>query len=302
MLPVLVHHPAYDAASVADDHRFPMRKYSLVAALLRERGHGFVEPRPASSEELETVHDPAYVAAILDGTLDAKAARRIGFAITPAIARRTTASVGGTIQAARYALAGGRAVNLAGGSHHAGPDGGAGFCVFNDVAVAAEVMLAEQAVSRILVVDLDVHQGDGTARAFAGRDEVFTFSMHCEENWPVHKPPSDLDIGLPRGAGDGMYLTTLRQALARAFEAARPELVFYNAGVDPHEDDRLGLLKLTTGGLAARDCFVIETCAARNVPVCGVLGGGYARDPLEVARRHLLLVDAMSAPAGHVPA
>lgn len=302
MSPVLVHHPAYDAASVADGHRFPMRKYSLVAALLRERGHAFAEPRPASPEELETVHDPAYVAAILDGKLDARAARRIGFAITPAIARRTTASVGGTIQAARYALAGGRAANLAGGSHHAGPDGGAGFCVFNDVAVAAQVLLAEGAVSRVLIVDLDVHHGDGTARIFAGRDEVFTFSMHCEDNWPLHKPASDLDIGLPRGAGDGMYLTTLRRALAKAFEAALPDIVFYNAGVDPHEDDRLGLLKLTTGGIAARDRFVVETCAARNVPVCGVLGGGYSSDPLDVARRHLLLVDAMFAPAGKLPA
>ncbi|MEL7480482.1 MAG: histone deacetylase [Pseudomonadota bacterium] len=292
--PILVHHADYDAASVPDAHRFPMRKYSIVAQLLKARGFGFANPHPATPEELERVHRPGYVSDILNGTLDQKVARRIGFEITPAVARRARAAVGGTTLAARYALLHGAAANLAGGSHHAGPDAGAGFCVFNDVAVAAEVVIAEGEVKRVLIVDLDVHHGDGTAVIFAGREDVFTFSVHCEENWPRQKPPSDLDIGLPRGTGDGMYLMTLRKGLAKALDLARPDLIFYNAGVDPHQDDRLGYLCLTDGGLAERDRIVISACRKSGVPVCGVLGGGYSKDAEAVARRHLFLVDALT--------
>ena len=192
-------------------------------------------------------------------------------------------------------MAAGAAVNLAGGSHHAEADSGAGFCVFNDVAVAAEIMLGVEGISRILVIDLDVHQGDGTARIFAGREEVFTLSVHCADNWPIEKPPSDLDVGLPQGTPDAIYLTTLRQVLEQAFALAAPDFVFYNAGVDPHIDDKLGKLALSDGGLAARDRQVAEACQARNVPVCGVLGGGYSKDPMAVAKRHLILVEAFDS-------
>ena len=287
----IVHHPDYDAKTVADDHRFPMRKYALVAELLREAGHEFILPGYASADELQLAHDEAYVTAILTQTLDAKAARKIGFEITPAIARRSSASVAGTILAARHALEQGAAVNLAGGSHHAGPEGGAGFCVFNDVGVAGKLLLDERSVQRVAVIDCDVHQGDGTALIFRYDPRVFTASLHCEQNWPRDKPPSDLDIGLPKEAGDAAYLSTLEDLVDAALGTS-PDIVFYNAGVDPHEDDRLGLLSLSDDGLKARDTYVARACRSAGVPVCGVLGGGYARDALAVARRHTFLVEA----------
>jgi len=290
----LIHHPDYDAASVDDAHRFPMRKYTLVADMLRAQGHRLIAPNLARAEALERVHAPDYVSRVLTSSLDKKMARKIGFEMTPAVARRACAAVGGTLYAARFALAAGAAVNLAGGSHHANAEAGAGFCVFNDVAVAAEAMLASGQVGRVLVIDLDVHQGDGTARIFSGREDVFTLSVHCEDNWPTEKPASDIDIGLPQGTPDGIYLTTLQQVLARAFSQADPDFVFYNAGVDPHMEDRLGKLALSDGGLAARDRMVGEACQMRDIPICGVLGGGYSKDPLAVARRHLFLVEALN--------
>jgi len=288
----LIHHPDYDAASVADAHRFPMRKYTLVAQLARQGGHMLITPEPAGYRLLETVHDRDYVSDVLNGSLDAKAARRIGFELSPEIAARSRAAVGRTCHAAEFALSAGAAVNLAGGSHHADRAGGAGFCVFNDVAVAAERLLLQGDAKRVLIVDLDVHHGDGTARIFARREDVFTLSVHCEDNWPREKPASDMDVGLPKGTSDGTYLTTLRQVLTKAFEQAVPDFVFYNAGVDPHVDDRLGHLALSDGGLAARDRLVAEMCVAERVPVCGVLGGGYSTDANAVARRHMFLVEA----------
>lgn len=289
----LIHHPDYDAQSVDGAHRFPMRKYSLIGEVLRGRGATLIEPPPARQELLESVHAPAYVEAVLNSALAPQAARQIGFEMTPAIAKRTCASVGGTLYAAQFALSAGAAINLAGGSHHAHADMGAGFCVFNDVAVAAEALLKAGQARRILIIDLDVHHGDGTARIFTGRDEVFTFSMHCADNWPTDKPPSDLDVPLPQGAPDAVYLTTLQQVLARAFIEGQPDFVFYNAGVDPHIDDRLGKLALSDDGLAARDRMVAASCLQRDVPICGVLGGGYSKDPMAVVDRHLLLVGAL---------
>ncbi|MEL6257523.1 MAG: histone deacetylase [Pseudomonadota bacterium] len=291
MIP-LVHHPDYDAASVGDDHRFPMRKYSKVAAILRGRGAEFVQPTYAPAEWLSLAHEPGYVSAVLSQTVDRPTTRKIGFEITDAIARRTRASVAGTALAARLALEHGAAANLAGGSHHASYRGGAGFCVFNDVAVAAKLLLAEGAVRRILVVDCDVHHGDGTAVIFSSDPAVYTFSLHCEANWPRAKPPSDLDVGLAKGAGDDVYLEALDRALATAFEAANPDLVFYNAGVDPHADDRLGLLALSDAGLRRRDARVARQCKSNNVPICGVLGGGYSKDIDALAARHCLMVES----------
>ncbi|KCZ60177.1 histone deacetylase [Hyphomonas chukchiensis] len=276
MLP-LVHHPDYDARTVPDDHRFPMRKYALVADMLRAAGHDFIEPLLAPEAWLHLAHDPAYVGAILSQTLDAKAARRIGFEITPAIARRSRAAVGGTCLAARLAL----------------DHGAAGFCVFNDVAVGARLLLEEGAVRRVAVIDCDVHHGDGTALILASEPRAFTSSLHCEQNWPREKPPSDLDIGLPKGTGDAAYLAALERLVAEAL-ASGADLVFYNAGVDPHADDRLGLLSLSDEGLAARDRFVAEACASADVPLCAVLGGGYSFDASAVARRHCGLVAALA--------
>ena len=270
-----------------------MRKYSLVAELLAASGYAFECPDHAPQSALERAHDPAYVHAVLTSSLDPKSARRVGFEMTPAIAARTRASVGGTLLAARRALESGRAINLAGVSHHADYQGGAGFCVFNDVAVAALCLLDEGAVKRIAVIDLDVHHGDGTALIFADDPRVFTASLHCEDNWPRTKPPSDLDLGLPKGTGDLAYLEAARRLIDETLHQSEPDLVFYNAGVDPHADDRLGLLTLTDQGLRVRDTLVAEACAKRNVPLVGVLGGGYSKDALAVARRHTFLVEAM---------
>ncbi len=294
MLPI-IHHPDYDAASVGNDHRFPMRKYSLVAELLRDQGYHLEQPEHVPQAALELAHDPAYVHAVLTSSLDHKTARRVGFEMTPAIAARTRASVGGTLLAARRAIETGRAVNLAGGSHHADYQGGAGFCVFNDVAVAALKVLEDGIAGRIAVIDLDVHHGDGTALIFADDPHVFTASLHCEENWPRVKPPSDLDMGVSKGTEDGPYLEATGKLIEETFSRSKPDLVFYNAGVDPHAEDRLGLLNLTDNGLRQRDKRVVEACARQKVPVVGVLGGGYSKDASTVARRHTFLVEAMVA-------
>lgn len=270
-----------------------MRKYSLVAELLAASGYAFERPDHAPQSALERAHDPAYVHAVLTSSLDPKSARRVGFEMTPAIAARTRASVGGTLLAARRALESGHAINLAGGSHHADYQGGAGFCVFNDVAVAALCLLDEGEVERVAVIDLDVHHGDGTALIFADDPRVFTASLHCEDNWPRTKPPSDLDLGLPKGTGDLAYLEAARRLIDETLRQSEPDLVFYNAGVDPHADDRLGLLTLTDQGLRVRDTLVAEACAKSNVPLVGVLGGGYSKDALAVAHRHTFLVEAM---------
>jgi acetoin utilization deacetylase AcuC-like enzyme len=291
MVPV-VHHPAYVAPMPAG-HRFPMGKFGRLMALLLEDGVVGPEqvhrPEPAPPAVLERTHAPAYVAAVLDQTLDGAAVRRIGLPITPEVAGRSRAASGGTLLTARLALEHGIACNSAGGSHHAFATHGSGFCVFNDVAVAARALLAEGRIGRVLVVDLDVHQGDGTAAIFAGDPRVLTFSMHCRTNFPLHKQRSDLDLALDPGLEDDAYLALLAGHLPGLVEDARPDLVFYNAGVDPHVDDRLGRLALTEEGLWRRERYVLETCRKAGVPVAGVVGGGYAPDLEQLARLHTIL-------------
>ena len=295
----IVHHPEYDAPTVADDHRFPMRKYSELARYLESVGlvssvNPFVEPVPASFEMLCAAHDPDYVRACFDLTLDRQAQRVIGFELTDAVVRRSRLSCGGSYLAGKIALNEGIACSAAGGSHHAKRSGGAGFCVFNDVGVAVSALLAEGAIRRAMVIDCDVHQGDGTADIFAEEDRVFTVSLHCEKNWPTRKVPSDLDVGLAEGLTDGPYLGALEAALSEAFDRFSPDLVYYNAGVDPHADDRLGKLSLSDGGIAARDEFVLASVRSRGVPVVGVIGGGYSRDVPHLARLHGCLFHAAS--------
>lgn len=291
----VVHHPGY-VAPLPDGHRFPMAKYGRLIEMLREQGLAGGEnihaPELAPTEWLALAHDRAYVDAIVG--LDAGPAieRRIGLPLSPAMVLRSRLAVAGTVLAGELALAGGIACNAAGGSHHAGPTHGAGFCVFNDVAVAARVLQWQGRARRILIVDLDVHQGDGTAAIFRGDDSVFTFSLHCEHNYPVRKQTSDLDVGLPAGSGDAVYLATLALYLPDLFRRARPDLVFYNAGVDPHRDDRLGRLALTDEGLAMRERMVVEACRRASLPLATVIGGGYAPDIDALARRHALVTQA----------
>lgn len=269
-------------------HRFPMQKYPL----LRERVHRdlpgiCVEQAPPASEgELALAHTPNYVAAVLQGHLSAAQLREIGFPWSQPMAERACRSVGATILAARMALAEGVAANLAGGTHHASADRGGGYCVFNDVAVAARLMQAEwhrlhRRLLRVAVIDLDVHQGNGTAAIFRDDPTVFTLSLHGEKNFPFRKEAGDLDVNLPDGCTDGPYLAALDAALGKL--SARhsdgpPGLIFFLAGADPHEGDRLGRLKLTTAGLAERDRRVFAFARERRIPVALSMAGGYGHD------------------------
>ncbi len=272
-------------------HRFPMSKYSLLCQAVQATlpGIRLLEAQPATAAELALVHGGAWIDAVANGTTTALQQREIGFPWSQRMADRALFSVGATIQAARAALAGeGVAANLAGGTHHARADRGAGFCVFNDVAVAARLMQAEHQQRTgsdealpIVVIDLDVHQGDGTAAIFAGDPSVFTLSLHGERNYPVRKELSDLDVPLPDGCTDALYLHALDQALetvwARTADAP-PALAFYLAGADPHEGDRLGRLKLSYEGLAERDRRVFAALRGRRIPVAVSMAGGYGHD------------------------
>ena len=286
-------HPDY-APPLPPGHAFPMSKYALLLPALAARGQGVqrLDPALMPVEWLHAVHDAAYVDAVLAATVPPEIERRIGLPVTPAVARRTRLVAGGTYGAACHALANGWAANGAGGSHHAGPDGGAGYCVTNDLAIAANRLVAEGRVRCILIVDCDVHQGDGTARIMAGRSDIITLSIHAEKNFPVRKARSHLDIALPDGTGDSDYLAALEPALAALLARHRPELVLHQAGVDPHIDDRLGRLALTDAGLAAREALVARAVARAGAALAVTLGGGYARDPADVARRHALTLAA----------
>lgn len=283
----LFHHPDYVAA-LPTGHSFPMAKYALLLPALADAGQAVAlhTPDPMPQHWLEAVHDPDYVAAVLAATVDPVRERRIGFPVRPAVARRTLAVAGGTWGAALHALRHGYAVNGAGGSHHALPDGGAGYCVTNDLAIAAHRLISEGAVARILIVDLDVHQGDGSAVIFAGRPDVLTFSMHAARNFPVRKARSFRDVELPDGTDDAAYLGRLAAELPLLLDGERPGLVLFQAGVDPHADDRLGRLALSDAGLTARDAMVVAACRSRGIAIAATLGGGYAGDAMLVARRH----------------
>ena len=288
----IVHHPAY-RAPLPEGHRFPMEKFARLFEVLLADGvvgaKEAFEPQPAPRAWIELAHTPAYVGAVFDQTLDQAAVRRIGLPVDPDILARSRAAVGGTLAAARLALAHGIACNTAGGSHHAHSTHGAGFCIFNDVAVAIRVLAAEGLIGRALVIDCDVHQGDGTAEIFAGDDTAFTFSMHCSANYPASKRRSDRDVALPPGAGDAEYLAALEAELSVLVPSVQPDIVFYNAGVDPHRDDSIGRLALTDSGLRAREKMVLETCLDAGIPIAAVIGGGYADDIDALARRHATL-------------
>ncbi len=283
----VVHHADY-MAPPPERGSFKFDKYQLVMILLRESGAAMTEhvPPPMPRDWLAAVHDPDYVDSVLAATVPREKERRIGFPVTPHIAQRVQHTNGGTWRAAHLAMEHGFAANSAGGSHHSLHDTGAGYCVFNDLAVAANRLLADGDARRILIVDLDVHQGDGTASLTAGREAIFTFSMHAEKNFPVRKARSDLDLPLPDGTDDDGYLSALSQHLPRLIESHRPDLILYQAGVDPHAQDKLGRLALTDGGLERRDRFVIREARSRGIPVASAMGGGYGADQRVVAQRH----------------
>ncbi len=276
---------------------FKFDKYQLVMIALRESGHPITEhaPEPMPREWLEAVHCPQYVEDVFAASVPKEKERRIGFPVTPHIASRVRHTNGGTWLAAKLAMEHGFAANSAAGSHHALHDTGAGYCVFNDLAVAANRLIAEGDARRILIVDCDVHQGDGTASLTAGREDIFTLSFHAEKNFPVRKARSTLDIGLPDGTGDAAYLAELARHLPAILDDFAPDLVLYQAGVDPHQDDRLGRLCLTDAGLSRRDSYVVSQARMRDLPVASALGGGYGTDQREVANRHACSMLAMAA-------
>lgn len=286
-----IYHANGVAIPLPPDHRFPAIKYDLLLGLVRAAGlvdaSRIVEAAPVTAAEVELAHDPGYVRAVLDGTLPESEWRRVGLPWSPELIERTLRSVGATLAACNDALAGETAVNLGGGTHHAGPARGGGYCVFNDMAVALRVLLQGQRIRRALVVDTDVHQGDGTAAIFADDARVFTLSLHGARNYPAVKVASDLDVALPDGTGDDAYLGALGPALEEALARSAPGLAIFLAGADAWEGDRLGRLALTRAGLAARDRLVLSRLRDAGVPVAIVMGGGYAPDPADTARIHL---------------
>jgi len=293
MLPI-VHHPDY-LAPLKPGHRFPMSKYGYLREALVSRGllsaGAYPAPAPATAAQVSLAHDGGYVERVFSQSLSAQELRRIGLPGTEAVARRARLSSAGTLLAAWLAIEHGIACNSAGGSHHAGPDAGAGYCVFNDVAVAIRNLMAQGFSGPVLVIDADVHQGDGTAQIFADDPRVFTFSIHSQRNFPARKSVSDLDIGLPDRMGDTDYLSALAAGLSRALTASQARLAFYNAGVDVWEGDRLGRLGLSEAGIRARDALVIGAVRGAGLPLVGVLGGGYDDDPRRLANRHAILFE-----------
>lgn len=291
MLPIVFHReymePASRSRRLPGDKQRHLRA-NLVALNILASDHWFDFP-PATDQLLNLAHDPAHVDRVSALQLDREQARALGVPITERMVFRSCLSVAGTLGAARLALTEGIGCHAAGGAHHAASSRVAGFCLFNDVAVAARALLAEAAVARVLIIDADVHQGDGTAEIFSRDPAVFTLSIHAGKNFPNEKFPSSMDISLDDQTGDLEYLEAFRAATDAAFERQRPDIVFYNAGVDPHYLDRLGRLGLTDGGLRARDTHVLGSAKDRGIPIVTVLGGGYANDASALGRRHSIL-------------
>lgn len=284
------------------EHRFPMPKYSLLRERVVNEGiispEDLIVPDAATDEQILRAHDADYLERVKTGSLTPKEIRRIGFPWTPQMVERSRRSSGATIAACRMALVEGLAVNLAGGTHHAFRDHGEGYCVFNDSAIASRAMQAEGRVQRIVILDCDVHQGNGTAAILKGDSTIFTFSIHGEKNFPYHKEQSDLDIELLDGTSDRIYLDMLEEGVQRALALSHADLAIYLAGADPFEGDRLGRLKLTKDGLRQRDELVLGLCKERGLPVAITMAGGYARNVEDIADIHVATVRVAAALLG----
>lgn len=271
-------------------HRFPAPKYGALRQRLLETGvlspSNLENPEAATAAHLGLVHTQDYISKVLTGTLSTKETRRIGFPWSSGLVERSLFSVGATISVCRTAVEEGISASLAGGTHHAFPDHGEGYCVFNDVAVAVRVMQKEHRINNAVIIDLDVHQGNGTAAIFAGDPSVFTFSLHGQKNFPFHKEKSDLDIALPDGTNDADYLSAAEKGTQLALNAINADLVIYLAGADPFMEDRLGRMYVSKEGLAARDRIVFEKCWRAGLPVAVVMSGGYAKDVNDIVDIH----------------
>ena len=277
-----------------EGHRFPIAKYQRIRDVVVARGllapHEVEEPDRVERWALGLVHGPEYIEAVAEGSLSALAVRRLGFPWSEALLERSLRTVQGTVEAGLDAFGSGAGINLAGGTHHAFAAHGEGFCVFNDVAVAVRVLQRHGLVRRAAIVDLDVHQGNGTASIFAGDPDVYTFSIHGAGNFPFRKEPSTLDVELPDGTADQSYCAMLAAHLEQVLDASQPEIVFYLAGADPYLQDRFGRLALSFDGLRIRDRMVFEQCRRRRIPVAVTLAGGYARSLEDVVTIHTATV------------
>ena len=289
----IIHSQSY-VCGLPPGHRFQMGKFrgvynSLVKDKVIEPRKQVMEPSQISKELAAVIHTKEYVDRFFRGETTAEEQRRTGFKWSHGLCSRVRFECGGTLLSSLVSLERGLAASTGGGTHHAGPDYGSGYCLLNDLSITSSVLLALGLVKKVLIVDLDVHQGDGTALMFQNNPSVFTFSMHCQSNFPFRKQSSDLDVGLANHVGDEEYLAALKEVLPSLLDSVRPDLVLYDAGVDPHIDDDLGKLDLTDAGLYARDEYVLSTCVRRGIPVTCVIGGGYHKDLQVISDRHSII-------------
>jgi acetoin utilization deacetylase AcuC-like enzyme len=287
-LPVINHEDYF--AKIGDDHKFPINKFGELANYLLEKKiiNQFHKPYPCSVKTLKGAHSQTYINNIINKSLDQNGVKKIGFPLVDSVVKRSLVATGGTVLASKLALEHRIACNTAGGSHHANFDGGAGYCVFNDVAVAANYLLNKGLVKKILIVDLDVHQGNGNSDIFENNKNVFTFSMHSKSNYPAKKSKSDLDIELEDNTEDQKYIETLKDSI-QLLNKQKFDFVFYIAGVDVHFNDRLGKLKLSDDGIKKREEIVIGNFFSKKIPICGVLGGGYNKNFDKLVELHSIL-------------
>ena len=292
----LVFHPIYSQLQLAKNHRFPIEKYLALKNSAQEKYSNSVSFHSpdgiVSVEQLTTVHALAYVEEFIHGQISDKAMKRIGFPWSEQFVKRTRTAVAGTIKTGHLAVEHGIAINCTGGYHHAHPDFGSGFCVFNDLVLTAKELISNGKANKILIFDCDVHQGDGTATCAENEVDIFTLSIHCEKNFPTRKQQSDWDIGLEKKLTDEEYLPVVQESIITAINSFRPDFIIYDAGVDIHQDDDLGLLNISTDGIYQRDKMVFETAKQANIPIMAVIGGGYQRDITALTKVHMQLVDA----------
>ncbi|MDR8523252.1 histone deacetylase family protein [Shewanella fidelis] len=289
MLP-LIYHASYSKLALPATHQFPGSKYQHLYEYLIEQGIAlscqFLAPEKVTQKYLTQLHEPSYVASFIDGSIDSKALRRIGFPWSKALVERTLYSVAGTALTCEQAIEHGCALHLSGGYHHAHHEYGSGYCIFNDLALAAMHSLQNDNIETVLIFDCDVHQGDGTATIVQSNNNIITCSLHCQENFPSRKQQSDYDIEIARGTEDKQYLETVTQTLAYLIRLHQPDLIIYDAGVDIHQDDRLGYLQISDQGLLERDKLILQQAKSANIPIACVIGGGYSKDITQLTQRH----------------
>ncbi|AUV85575.1 histone deacetylase family protein [Vibrio campbellii] len=299
MLP-LIYHPIYSQLDLPEGHRYPIMKYHhLHQAVLEKLGSEdwggkieFFQPTPLSTDEIKRVHSEEYVDLLVTGAMPAAKMRRIGFPWSEALITRTLTSTAGTVLTAEKALEHGIAIHLSGGYHHAHKDFGSGFCLFNDLAIAAKHMLDHEHVDKVMIIDSDVHHGDGTATLCKDEADIITLSFHCDKNFPARKPDSDLDVPLRRDTDDETFLMTFKEVVQMAINLHRPDMVIYDAGVDIHTDDELGYFNVSTEGIFERDRFLMQLMKDRGIPVAAVVGGGYRGEHADLVPIHMQLIDA----------